>query len=322
MTWTHESPTLFREVWRIERQIDDHRRGYQRIGHDAWPAQELVHFRASQRLGHAAQDVVESQPRPLPDGYEAREITVDVMGLTGARGALPPHYTELVQQQTRDRSPALKDFLDIFNHRLLSLFYRSWEKTQPAVEQERTGEDRYTQILRVLTNCANDWEIYYGAAMARSAQSAASLRDILADVTGIPVAVHSLQGGWHHIDPQDQTQLPNRRQPDGLHAHLGEAVLGGRVWMADQGVKVVFRPQNGQAFQSLLPGGRVSSALSHISRRLVGVGTRIEMSARVAANQLQGARLGVLGTLGIDGFLGTRSDDTRTVEVSFKPGKG
>src|SRR5262249_34475701 len=56
-------------------------------------------------------------------------MTVTFLGLTGPSGVLPRHYTELLLRLEREaKGPekrALRDWLDLFNHRLLSLFYRA-----------------------------------------------------------------------------------------------------------------------------------------------------------------------------------------------------
>lgn len=61
-------------------------------------------------------------------------IYVNFLGLIGPQGALPLHYTlkvlsagKLVKEDDLYTSP-LQEWLDLFNHRFLTLFYRAWEK--------------------------------------------------------------------------------------------------------------------------------------------------------------------------------------------------
>src|SRR5262245_52968389 len=72
------------------------------------------------------QPAVERGPLPPP------VMTVAFFGLTGPNGALPVHYTQAIIKQLEkgrgDERTALRDWLDLFNHRLVSIFYRSWEK--------------------------------------------------------------------------------------------------------------------------------------------------------------------------------------------------
>lgn len=314
--------TLFREVWRIERQIRSERSNYHRIGHDGWPRQELVRFRTSQHQGFAGQDVVEARIQRADDGVLKSELTVNCLGLTGARGALPSHYTELVFSQLKAKAPALKDFLDLFNHRILSLYYRSWEKTQPAVQQERQEVDLFSKILRALTNSETDWEIYYGAALARTARSASTVKAVLSDLTQMNLVVRTLQGGWKPIAQDDQSRLPDRTLRKGQYAHLGEAMLGSRAWIADKGVQIVFYPQNSQQLQSLLPGGKYSGAVAQLTRRLVSGQIHVNYRVVAKASDLMGIQLGRKGRLGADSFIGARRSSSHTLEISFKPSQG
>src|SRR5437588_10322428 len=83
-------------------------------------------------------------------------LVASFMGLTGPKGALPDHYTELLIRLGRERKDvertALRDWLDLFNHRFLSLFYRAWEKYRFQIPYERgdyalTEPDVFTRAL-------------------------------------------------------------------------------------------------------------------------------------------------------------------------------
>ncbi len=62
---------------------------------------------------------------------------------------LPTHYTQLLMDLVRDvRGPerrSLRDWLDLFNHRFISLFYRAWEKYRFHIAYDRGDAFRPTQ---------------------------------------------------------------------------------------------------------------------------------------------------------------------------------
>ncbi len=113
--------------------------GRRPVGHAAAPHVESVRFRAHLSLEFPASQIYEIRP-PDP-GQPLPLMTVTFMGLTGPLGVLPRHYTELLLRQERDvRGPdryALRAWFDLFNHRLITLFYRAWEKYRFPVSYER-----------------------------------------------------------------------------------------------------------------------------------------------------------------------------------------
>ena len=55
-------------------------------------------------------------------------VIVAFLGLIGPAGSLPIGYTEMAVEEEYYDHHAFAAFFDIFHHRLLSLFYRAWEK--------------------------------------------------------------------------------------------------------------------------------------------------------------------------------------------------
>lgn len=124
-------------------------RAVQPVGYEGSPHEEAVRFRALPSLSFPASAVHEVRNPPTsetsptsgvsvaPNEPLPLEMVVSFMGLTGPQGVLPHHYTSLVINRVRKRDFALRDFLDLFNHRAISLFHRAWEKYRFALGYER-----------------------------------------------------------------------------------------------------------------------------------------------------------------------------------------
>ncbi len=65
------------------------------------------------------------------------------LGMLGPNGARPIHVTEVAKEHEESRADGtLVDFLDVFHHRYLTLFYRAWAGAQAAASLDCAGADR------------------------------------------------------------------------------------------------------------------------------------------------------------------------------------
>ena len=78
-------------------------------------------------------------------GPSCRAACGQILRLLGPHGPLPTHLTEYVRDRVRNANdPTFARFLDIFHHRMVTLFYRAWANAQPAVSLDRPGRDRFS----------------------------------------------------------------------------------------------------------------------------------------------------------------------------------
>ena len=95
------------------------------LGESVMPLRESVTLKSRVFL-----DASPSQLWSLEPGHRMKPATLSVnfFGLAGEAGPLPMPYVDLILQQLSRRNYVLADFLDIFNHRLLSLIARNGRK--------------------------------------------------------------------------------------------------------------------------------------------------------------------------------------------------
>jgi type VI secretion system protein ImpH len=105
------------------------------VGMDALPGDEAVRFTTRATLVFPASEIHELTFSP--DKRQPPRLMSSFMGLTGPSGALPRHYTEWLLERIKQKDHTLREFLDLFNHRLISLFYRAWEKYRGIIGFER-----------------------------------------------------------------------------------------------------------------------------------------------------------------------------------------
>ena len=61
---------------------------------------------------------------------------------------MPTHLTEYVRDRARNAGdPTFARFLDVFHHRMASLFYRAWAVAQPVVSLDRDNGDRFSAYV-------------------------------------------------------------------------------------------------------------------------------------------------------------------------------
>lgn len=254
----------FFQAVRLLARIDPDHAG---VGNFVQPATEVVRFAARASTEFPASEIHalrfgESRP-PL--------MTVNFMGLTGPSGVLPLVYTELVIDRGRNKDHALRELLDIFNHRMISLFYKAWEKHKFPVPYEREGADAVSSYLKAFlglgTPGLSDRQdvsdrslVYYAGLLAHRPRSAAALQQLLADYFEVPAEVHQFCGSWYKLDRGAQTKLTDTPLES---ARLGAgAVVGDEIWDLHAGVRIRFGPLTRAQYVEFLPGNPGHGALS------------------------------------------------------------
>jgi type VI secretion system protein ImpH len=119
-----------------------------RLGHSSKPSDDFVRLCQSPSLAFAPRLI--DRYEPGGPGKPARLHGL-FFGLFGPNAPLPLHLTEYaLDRQLNAKDPTLVAFANIFHHRLMSLFYRSWADAQPTVQLDRPGEDRFGLYMGAL----------------------------------------------------------------------------------------------------------------------------------------------------------------------------
>ena len=231
----------------------------------------------------------------------AAHMNVTFMGLTGPAGVLPRCYSAFLLSRLRDRDRGLKDFLDIFNHRFISLFYRAWEKHRFGVAYEREGVDKVSKYLTCLIGLgtpeldrlpaiAPQRLLSYAGLLSLQPRSATALKQLLEDYFDIPVDVEELVGVWRPLDPEDQCLL---NEDDSFPAQLGvTAVVGDAVWDQQSRIRLKLGPLSEAQYLSFLPSGSAWEPLRELTRFFCGLSLEVEVQLILNRDEVPRCDLG------------------------------
>jgi type VI secretion system protein ImpH len=249
------------------------------------PEHEAVRFGANADSTKFPQSDIEDLLRPSGP-WPGPRLIVNQLGLTGPNGVLPPHYTDMVyaheQAATGPDQYALRDWLDLFNHRLTALYYLAWEKYRFFIAFEREeyrgkddNLDPFTHALLSLVGLGTPHLrrrmkiaratvpegpalaqvddlalLYFSGLLSHRPRNSCSLQAILADFFAAPVDVCQFQGQWLRLEQSNLLRIgvaaPNNR--------LGvTTVVGERVWELQSKIRIRVGPLGFDRFLTFLP---------------------------------------------------------------------
>ena len=225
------------------------------VGFGSDPGREPVRFSSSISLRFPASDIEQ-----LQDGQPA-QMLVALMGLAGAQGPLPRAVTEVILARVARKDTAFRAFLDLFNHRLVSLHYRVRAENRIGLAPEQPHRTRAAKYLYAFAGLGTPHQqgraglpdrslLGHIALLAGTQRSQTGLESILASHFGVAAKVRPYRGRWLPIDREDQSGIGR----SGRNRSLGrETVLGGRVWDMQSCFTIALGPLDYQGFNAFLP---------------------------------------------------------------------
>jgi len=255
---------LYKEPYRFEffqavRLLELMNPDRQVVGRFTHPGDEAVRFGAQASVAFPASPIQSLDTTRTPP-----LMRVNMMGLTGPLGVLPLDYSALVRERLRNKDATLRDFFDIFNHRMVSLFCQAWEKYRFAIPYERGERDRFSHHLLALLglgthglqdrqDVSDDSLLFYAGLLSTHARSAAGLRQLLMDYFGVTAEIEQFVGAWYPVDEDSQCCL-GEGNSDTEQLGIG-AVVGDEIWDQQSRVRIRLGPLTLERYMDFLPGG-------------------------------------------------------------------
>ncbi len=292
------------------------------FGETVSPDKEVVAVKSRVYLEALASDIYALH---LPASLHITPTTLEVnfMGIAGIQGPLPFPYTEMMIQRIRNGDTSLKDFLDIFNHRLIAILHRirkqymiSLNTVTPEKTEIATGLKSFIGIgiptLQNRLDLPDRSLLNYAGLYWCHPHSAEGLVRILEGYFKVPVTVERCVGKWRPIQKEQVTRLGK----GGQWQVLGQsATLGTRAW--DQANNFILHcgPFTAEELDPFLPMGKKFPQLQSLTSLYAGAYQ--DFSVRYKVTSPPSTHLGKKSYLGWRAWLGKSlksGDDVRIQE--------
>jgi type VI secretion system protein ImpH len=298
------------------------------VGGDSALEDEVVRFRSDLALSFARSDLQNFEP-----GLDGRppHVTVNFMGVAtpASYGSLPQRYTEEIRALVRDKNTALRDFLDLFNHRLVSLFFRARALHLPALQIERGPDNPFERALAAVIGIATTGLakrmslpdralIAQAGLLARRPVPAIALQALLESTFELPVEVLQFQPRRYAMIDDDENRLGR------ANCRLGEDLfLGREITLADARIRLRAGPLDRERFEGLLPDALEHRQFVDLIRLATGDGFDFDLQLVLRAEQVPGTRLGAdgvaIGRLGWSSWLEHDGRERPADDATFAP---
>lgn len=295
---------LFTEAYRFDffqavRLLELISSGSAPVGEGCEPEKEPVHFSARVGFDFPAGEVHELLSSA--DGAAPRMVT-NFFGLAGATGPLPAPFAELVLERIRQKDLGLREFLDIFNHRLISLMYRARKVhrvtlSSPSPEQGPMANYLYAFLGLGISGLRDRMGkevpdrvlLPYAGLLSQQPRSVVGMEHILSDHFNVPVNVEQFSGVWRQIESDQWTRLGRL----GTNQVLGEnVVLGTRIWDQQGRFLVMVGPLSLEQYLDFLPEGSAYAPLCKLVRFYAGQEFEFRIRLKLRAAEIPELRLG------------------------------
>lgn len=268
------------------------------LGEGADPTLEAVRLQARVAEGFPNTDVYKIVD-PKTDDIPPLLIT-NFMGIAGAHGPLAAPYTEQIIERTSRRDNGLRDFIDIFNHRLISLIHRIRKKHWVGISNQPSEQSLMGKCLKALLGISNPYLenrlgipdqsfTYYTGLLWQRPRSAYGLKQLLEGFFRLPIEIQELGGKWNVVPLSQQTSIGKT----GQFNVLGKtAIIGPRFWDQQALFTVKVGPMPLEQYVDFLKPGKAWHTICSLIRYYVGSDQDFMLNLTLKKEQIPRPRLG------------------------------
>jgi type VI secretion system protein ImpH len=311
---------LFRAIRLLESQYPDH----PRIGYSLSAAEDPIRFAQNPSLAFAPSSI-EALRR---DGFNGiPKLYVHHPGMFGPNGALPQHLTEYARDRQRNSGDnTLVAFLNVFHHRLLSLFYRAWADNQMTSDLDRPKDQRFTTYVGSLFGLGMDSlhgrdsvqdhsKLFFAGRLAAPTRNAEGLEAILKAYFKIETELETFVGRWMDLPGDSICRLGDSPETGSLGS---TTILGSHFFECQLNFRIKMGPMSLADYERMLPSGESFKRLRYWVLNYAGEHFFWDIELILKAAEVPDICLGKSGRLGWTTWLKSKpfTEDARDLVLN------
>ena len=272
-----------------------------KIGQSLEPQKEAVRFTVKPSFTFSPSDISGLQKAASPEDPAVMDIAF--LGLIGPSGVLPHCYNDLAIERVRHKDNSLVDFLNLFHHRLISLFYLAWKKHQFPVNFLPGAKDNLSKYLLSLCGLgtkgltgkigfAEESLSYYSGLLSRNIPSGETIRSTVEHFSGTDTEIEEFVQRLIPLDREDQTQLGKTNCKAGV-----DTFCGTHVWDCQTKFLLNLGPMHFKQFVRFFPSSDMHGPTFSLVRYMVGIEYEFDIKIILHREEVPPC---ILGKTGID----------------------
>ncbi|MBT0518405.1 type VI secretion system baseplate subunit TssG [Morganella morganii] len=268
-------------------------------------------------------------PREIADiSHDGNLCHIDLysLGIWGPQGAMPVNFTEQAFIRLEHQDTLLRDFVNIFHHRALSLFYRNWFVSQDVATLDRKDDERFSFYIGALIGLVPDEicnsvlpthaRLSSASHLIREARNPEGLAGALEYYFGIRVELREFTKQWIFLETSDQTRMGDLNSS--LLLSEG-AILGNTVQDRQHKFSLVLGPLTLEQYMRFSLWGEDLPILKEWVRSFVGFEYAWDVQLVLAPYAVPKANLDGSHQLGYAAWLPREKQDEPISGMSFDP---
>ncbi len=235
-------------------------------------------------------------------------IYANFLTIYGTASPLPNYYTEYLFSSINQDNPVVREFLDLFQHRLYEKYFELHQSVQLTTNTD--ASNHYTQQIYSLAGLGNQSLIptipqnrllRYAGLLSCKLRTYSNLLKLLSDYAHVSLEIEPYFRIKRAIATQQYALLGQKNCSLGDDCHLGQS-----YYSMKNSIKIYFLNLSIEQFKNLLPGQRLSQEVSELIKLYVlqTINVHVELQLHPASTQQSGLCHDSQTRLGMNSWLG------------------